>query len=131
MDIAKDEIPEEPLLLDYMSQMEHDTKYDDSPVGEAGEVFGEYTPFSFITYAEEKENWCSHELTRVINAPVEKVSEFFEEWNNIPPAFDLIDTVCLPAANLLTHTFAVLAAVPALLRHSKVKFWTLEQYCCI
>jgi len=91
----EDKIEEGPLLLDYMSQMEHDTKFEDSPVGEAGEVFGEYTPFSFITYAEEKENWCRHEFSRLIDAPMKEVSEFFEEWNNIPPAFDLIDTVRL------------------------------------
>lgn len=94
-DVAGDDkIPEGPLLLDYMSQMEHDAQFEDSPVGEAGEVFGEYTPFSFITYAEDRENWCTHEFSRLINAPMQEVAAFFEEWNNLPPAFDLIDTVC-------------------------------------
>eukprot|EP00892_Ulva_mutabilis_P009236 jgi/Ulvmu1/6685/UM030_0016.1 len=89
----EDKVEEGPLFLDYMSQMEHDTKFEDSPFSEAGEAFGEYTPFSFITYAEDPENFCAHEFSRLINAPVQEVSAFFEEWNNLPPAFDLIDTI--------------------------------------
>lgn len=107
---AEDKIPEGPLMLDYMQQMEHDSKFEDSPVSEAGEVFGEYTPFSFITFAEDQENWCTHECSRVINAPMEQVREFFDEWNNIPAAFDLIDTVCM-----LSHGMAyVITAADAL-----------------
>lgn len=102
-DFAEDKIPEGPLMLDYMQQMEHDSKFEDSPVSEAGEVFGEYTPFSFITFAEEEENWCTHEFSRVIDAPMEQVKGFFDDWNNIPAAFDLIDTVCLLSNSMACH----------------------------
>jgi hypothetical protein len=81
-----------PLVTDYMGQFQHDLQWDVDEFGDS-EPFGEYTPYNFIEYSEDDEHLCQHEYSRTINAPMKDVYDWFLDWRNIPPAFDLIDTV--------------------------------------
>ena len=73
-------------------RFQHDLQWDVDKMGES-EPFGEYTPYNFIYYSEDDEHVCQHEYFRTINAPMQEVHDWFMDWKNIPPAFDLIDTV--------------------------------------
>jgi hypothetical protein len=92
-EITEAEINAQPLITDYMGQFEHDQQWNEDSMGDTGEVFGEYTPFNWVEFSEDPEHVCKHEFFRKFNAPMKQVHDFFMDWKNIPPAFDLIDTV--------------------------------------
>jgi hypothetical protein len=83
----------EPLVLDAYAQWAHDRTLSESHIPDNGQIYGEYTPFTFVKYSDEEEDHCAHELVTVVDASVDECFDFFNDWKNIPPCFDLIDTV--------------------------------------
>lgn len=101
-EITEEEVNARPLVTDYMGQFEHDLQWDVDEMGDS-EPFGEYTPYNFIEYSEDDAHVCKHEYFRTINAPMQEVHDWFMDWRNIPPAFDLIDTVRFTTLGDLQH----------------------------
>jgi uncharacterized membrane protein len=54
---------------------------------------GGYTPSDYITYSEDKEMWCTHEAGITIDAPIETVFGYWNDWSKLLEYFDLIGEV--------------------------------------
>lgn len=57
------------------------------------EEVGGYTPADYITYSKDPDMWCTHEASITIDAPIETVFGYWNDWSKLLEFFDLIGEV--------------------------------------